>query len=217
MEVGVETISDKFLVKGAKNYVKRNLWKDGVILDEPQLEVKGIEMKKSNTSEVAADMQQVLVNILLDSKNIPQDFNLLIDVLDKNFSRLPWDYIASHGRINNKLDNYDEGNQNARGARNALRYLNKVIASGDNPLIMPFQDFPKQINGHYTSPYKGEVLILSFDEEDIPILKEKGFVPDYRDLKRSQIHLKAQPFLNLIDTDFYRIKAQNAVGDDMAL
>ncbi len=82
---------------------------------------------------------------------------------------------------------------------------------------MPFENFPKKINGHYASPYKGERLVLSFDEEDIPILKEMGFVPDFRDLKRSQIHLKSDPFLNLVGLDMYKIKAQSAVGDDMEL
>lgn len=217
MEVGVETISDKFLIKAAKNYVQRNVWMKGVRLSVPQLEVKGIEMKKSNTSVVAADMQEVLVNILLDSNNIEKDFSTLINALDKEFKNLPWEYLAPRGRIANNLTDYQEGNYNARGARNAQTYLNKVINTGDNPFVLSFKVFPKIVNNHYVSVYKGESFVLSFDEEDIPNLKEIGFVPDFEDLKRSQIHLKAEPWLNLVDVDYYSIKARKMISSDMIL
>ena len=217
MYVGLETISDKFIVKAAKNYVKRNVWKDGTRLDEPQLEIKGISMKKRNTSQFSADMQSVLVGILMDSDDIPRDFKILMEVIDKNFSSFPWEYIAPKGALNNKIDDYDIGNRNARGARNARDYLNVHFQPGDNPYIMPFKEFPKKLNGKFVSPYKGDSLALSFDKENISNLMKLGFRPDMEDLKRSQVYLKAEPFLKLIDTDFYKIQAQTKVSSDMIL
>lgn len=217
MNVEVETISDKFYVKAAKNYVKRNLWKDGTILEEPQLEIKGISMKKRNTSRISADMQGTLIDILYNSQSIEDDAKLLIDVIDKNFIRLPWTYLAPKGAINNELHKYDISNRNARGARNAQKYFNKRFNPGDNPFIMPFKTYPKKLNGKFVSPYDGENLVLSFDEEDIPKIKEAGFVPNWKELKRSQIFLKAEPFLSLLNTDYYKLKAKTMVGDDMVL
>jgi len=218
MTVDVETISDKFIVKAAKNYVKRNLYRDGVILEEPQLEVKGIEMKKSNTSRLASDMQQTILNILLDSQTIKEDFELLMNVLDKNIHKLPWDYVAPKGAINNDMDHYKEGHYNSRGAKNARKYFNKHILPGENPFILPFKEFPKKLNGHFVSPYKrGESFVLSFDKEDIQKIQEAGFIPDWEDLKRSQLKMKSDPFLSLLDTDFYKAVAQTKVSDDMQL
>lgn len=218
MNVEVETISDKFIVKAAKNYVKRNLYRDGVVLKEPQLEVKGIEMKKRNTSKVAADMQETIVKILLDSQTIKEDFQILMKVLDNNINKLPWDYVAPRGGIQNNMNEYDEGNYNARGARNALKYFNVYYQAGDNPYIMPFKIYPKKLNGNFVSSYKqGESLVLSFDKEDIPKLKSLGFVPDWEDLKRSQIKLKSDPFLALFDTDFDKAKIKDKISDDMEL
>jgi len=217
MKVGLESISDKFLVKAAKNYVKRNVWMDGTRLDTPQLEIKGISMKKRNTSRFSADMQEVLVNILLDSEDIPSDFKLLMKVIDDNFEKFPWDYIAPKGALNNDMDEYVVGHYNSRGARNARDYFNKIFNPGDNPYIIPFEKFPKKLNGKFVSPYKGNELVLSFDEEDIEKIKEEGFVPNYKDLKRSQVYLKAEPFLSLIDTDFYKLKAESEISNDMIL
>jgi len=215
MSVGVETISDKFIVKGAKNYVKRNIYKDGTFLEKPQLEVKGIEMKKRNTSEFVADMQETLINILLDSDNVEDEFKLLVKVLNKHFSNLPWEYIAPRGAINKNLDEYEGENHNARGARNARKYFNKYFDVGSNPRIMPFKIFPKKLNGYFVSAFKGN-FVLSFDEEDIPKL-QNDFVPDYDDLKRSQIRLKTIPFLDLVDLNYDEILAEGKVSDDMML
>jgi len=217
MEVSLETVSDKFLVKAAKNYIKRNLYKDGTVLDEPELEVKGVSQKKRNTSRFAADMQEVIFGILLDSKEIENDLNKLINVLDKNIHKLPWEYVAPKGALNNKVEEYDESNHNARGARNAMRYLNKVFNPGDNPFIMPFKEYPKKLNGKFVSPYKGgESLVLSFGLEDIQELKELGFKPDWNDLKRTQIDAKSKPFLEMIGTDYTDI-TKPIIGDDMDL
>jgi len=217
MKVGLETISDKFWVKAAKNYVKRNLWKDGQILDKAELEIKGISQKKRNTSKFSADLQSTMIDILLDSPNVEEDFKLLMKVLDSRFETLPWTYIAPKGAINSEIDDYDLGNRNARGARNTRDYFNKYFNPGDNPYIMPFSQFPKKLNGKFVTPYKGDTIVLSFDEEDVEELKNLGFVPDYEELKRSQLNEKSKPFLSLMNTSYYQMRALNKVSNDMEL
>ena len=58
---------------------------------------------------------------------------------------------------------------------------------------------------------------MSFNEEDIESIKELGFVPDYEELKRSQLNEKSKPFLSLMNTDYYSIKALTEVSNDMEL
>ncbi|KKK89006.1 hypothetical protein LCGC14_2737450, partial [marine sediment metagenome] len=52
ISIGVETISDKVYVDVPKHYIKRNWYVDGQILDKPELEIKGMDLKKRATSQV---------------------------------------------------------------------------------------------------------------------------------------------------------------------
>jgi hypothetical protein len=188
-----------------------------------------MDLKKRATSKIGADIQNQLVKIMFGGYDDPlPEMRKYLSKLDSNIEEKPWTYLCKHGALNKHLENYPDSNQAATGARNALKYLDKYYKPGSNPYIGIFNRYPNSFNGKFTNSgivikedgdkkiMKGEDLVLSFEEEDIPELKEAGFDLNYESIRRSECHLKSQHILNMYNTDYYKITQENT-GDILAL
>jgi len=192
IKIKPENIADKFFVHEKKHYVKRNIWKDGVILEKPDLDIKGLMLKKRSSSFIGQDLQLKLLDVLIEEPKVKEGFKRVIKEFDKKIEKEPWSYICPRGAINKRLSDYPETNQARRGAENAIKHLQKHFQPGDNPFLGVFN-----------------IGTLSFDEGDEETLKEMGFRLDYSELRRSQLQLKAEPFLELLGLNYRQIIAQS--------
>jgi len=87
ISIGLETISDKFFVDTMKHYIKRNLYAEGVILDKPELEIKGMDLKKRATSVIGSELQEKLIDVIFESKNSEEDLKDYIVNFDKKIEK----------------------------------------------------------------------------------------------------------------------------------
>ena len=213
INIGLETISDKFYVDTMKHYVKRNLWSDGVILDEPEFEIKGMDLKKRATSQLAADVQRKLIEIMFGDDDPVPKMIVYLSNINTNLRDMNWSYVCKRGALNKPLDKYSAGHQSARGARNSQKYLDKQYLPGSNPFLGVFKEMPEQLNGKFIS-VKGN-FILSFDAEDIPELMEAGFELNYDRIIETELFKKTEHMLGVFGEDYYSIVESNEEGDFM--
>lgn len=208
IDIDLETVSPTFYIDGKKHYVKWNKYVDGTILDEPELEVKGMDLKKRATSKLGADVQENLIKMLRDGLDAMEEY--LVD-LDNQLEDMPWTYVCKRGALNKHLDEYPDSNESATAARNFLKYFGRYYQPGSNPYLGVFEKYPRKINGQFVVA-DGD-LKLSFLEEDVEMLKELGFELNFDSIRKSQIHLKSQHLLGIYNTDFYEIVQSADQGD----
>jgi DNA polymerase elongation subunit (family B) len=213
INIGLETISDKFFVDTMKHYVKRNLWSDGVELDEPELEIKGLDLKKRATSQLAADVQRELIKIMFDEDDPIEKMANYLSIINNTIKGMNWGYVCKRGALNKPLDKYSIGNQSARGARNSQKYLDKQYLPGSNPFLGVFKETPEKLNGKFIS-ISGD-FVLSFDAEDIPGLIKAGFELNYDRIIDTELFKKTEHILGVFGEDYYSIVESNDSGDFM--
>ncbi len=213
ISIGVETISDKVYVDVPKHYIKRNWYVDGQILDKPELEIKGMDLKKRATSQVAADLQTKLANCLFYEKDPLEVITEYLIELDKCLEEKEWDYVCKRAPLQQRLDKYLEGNESATGARNAVMYLGTDFKPGDNPFLGVFSAYPSKMNGKFVKASGN--LKLSFYKEDIPKLKELNFKLNYDNIRNTQLDAKSKHLLAMFGEDYDSIIEGGQTGDMM--
>lgn len=211
IRIDVEAIADKYYVDGKKHYVQRNLWFDGVWLKEPELEVKGMDLKKRATSKLGAQNQAELINALFYSDEPLDTIRDYIIEIDNKLEELDWDFVCKHGPLNKHLEEYDDSNQSATGGRNMFKYFGKYYTPGSNPYIAVFKRFPSTINGKPVD--ESDSMVLSFETEDIPMLKELGFELDWDEIRRAECSVKTEHLLGLFNESWYDIVENASVGN----
>ena len=216
ISIGLETISDKVYVDVPKHYIKRNWYVDGQILDKPELEIKGMDLKKRATSQVAADMQKELANCLFYKEDPLDSMRDYCVELDSVLEEKEWDYVCKRAPLQKRLDKYLESSESATGARNAVKYLGTEFKPGDNPFLGVFKDYPSKINGNFVES-NGRNLKVSFYSEDIPKLKELGFKLNYDNIRNTQLFAKSEHLLAMFGEDYYSLVESGQMGDVMLL
>jgi len=203
IDIGLETISDQFYVDVKKHYIKRNLYSEGVILDKPELEIKGMEMKKRATSQLSADVQKGLIDAIFNAKDpITQMQNFLVDLND-NLESMDWTYVCKRAGLNKRIDDYPETNQSARAARNSMKFLGHTFSPGANPFLGKFSVYPRKFRDRMVVG-NGDFLI-SFYEEDVPELLKAGFGLNWDYIRETQIQKKSEHLLEIFNEDFYSL------------
>jgi len=213
IHIGLETISDKMYVDVPKHYIKRNWYVDGQILDKPELEIKGMDLKKRATSKVAAALQIKLANCLFYEEDPLEAIKEYLVELDNILEEKEWDYLCKRAPLQKRLDKYPEGNESATAARNAVNYLGTEFKPGDNPYLGVFTDYPSKMNGKFVRS-SGD-LKLSFYEEDIPKLKELKFKLNYNNIRNTQLDAKSKHLLAMFGEDYNSIIEAGEMGDMM--
>ncbi len=213
IHIGVETISDKIYVDVPKHYIKRNWYVDGQILDKPELEIKGMDLKKRATSQVAADLQKKLTHCLFYEKYPLEAITEYLIELDKVLEEKEWDYVCKRAPLQKRLDKYPDSNESATGARNAVSYLSTQFQPGDNPFLGVFSHYPSKMNGKFVKAW-GD-LKLSFYKEDIPKLKELNFKLNYDNIRSTQLDAKSKHLLAMFGEDYYSLIESGQIGDMM--
>ncbi len=213
IKMGVETISDKVYVDVPKHYIKRNWYVDGQILDKPELEIKGMDLKKRATSQIAADLQKELANCLFYEKDPLEAITDYIVELDDSLEEKEWDYVCKRAPLQKRLDKYPDSNESATAAKNAVKYLGTDFKPGDNPFLGVFKDYPSKINGHFVEANGN--LKVSFYKEDIPKLKELKFKLNYDNIRNTQLFAKSEHLLAMFGEDYYSLVESGSMGDVM--
>ncbi len=213
IKIGLETISDKMYVDAKKHRIERNIYVDGEILDKPELKIVGMDLKKRSTSQVSADLQKKLTNCLFYSDDPITDMIEYCADLDKKLESMDWDYVCKRGPLQKRLDLYLDSNESATAAKNAIKYLGIDFKPGDNPFLGVFKDYPPKINGYFVDSV-GD-LKVSFYKEDIPKLKELGFVLNYNNIRNTQLHAKSKHILEIFHEDYDSLVESASMGDMM--
>ncbi|KKL55213.1 hypothetical protein LCGC14_2257660, partial [marine sediment metagenome] len=214
IKIGLETISDKIYVDVKKHYIKRNWYVDGQVLEKPELEIKGMDLKKRSTSQIAADLQNKLAHCLFYEEDPLEVISNYIIELDKSLKEKDWDYVCKRAPLQKRLDKYPDGNESATGARNAVKYLGIDFKPGDNPFLGVFKKFPSRINGKFVES-NGDNFKLSFYKEDIPKLKELKFKLNYNNIRSTQLDAKSKHLLSMFGEDWDSIVESGQTGDMM--
>ena len=215
IKIGLETISDKVYVDVPKHYIKRNLYVNGEILDKPELEIKGMDMKKRATSQVSADLQKNLSHCLFYEKEPLEAMTEYCVELDSTLEEKEWDYVCKRAPLQKRLDKYPDTNESATAARNAVKYLGTDFKPGDNPFLGVFKDYPSEINGKFVESRSD--LKLSFYKEDIPKLKKLKFKLNYDNIRNTQLYKKSEHLLAMFGEDYYSLVEAGETGDMMNL
>lgn len=213
INIGLETISDKIYVDVKKHYIKRNVYANGVTLDKPELEIKGMDLKKRSTSQVSADLQNKLADCLFYEKYPLESITDYCISLDDTLKEKNWDYVCKRAPLQKRLDKYPESNESATGARNAVKYLGTKFQPGDNPFLGVFREYPSKINGKFVDCMTD--LKLSFYKEDIPKLKKLGFKLNYKNIRNTQLCAKSNHLLSIFGEDFDSLIESAQMGDMM--
>ncbi len=198
-----------------KHYIKRNVYVDGVILDKPELEIKGMDLKKRATSQLGADNQLSLINAIFEEK---EPFDVIKEYIcdtDYKLKDMDWTYVCKRGALNKDLSMYPPSNQSATGARNMLRLFGKYYQAGSNPFIGVFNKYPPEVNGNFLNGKND--FVLSFDEEDVKKLKEMGFELNIDVIRDTQCASKTDSILSLFGEDWYSLVELGNSGEMMLI
>lgn len=215
ISIGLETISDKVYVDVPKHYIKRNWYVDGQVLDKPELEIKGMDLKKRATSQVAADLQKRLAHCLFYEKDPLGTMREYAVELDSSLEGKDWDYLCKRAPLQKRIDKYPESNESATAAKNAIKYLGTEFKPGDNPFLGVFKDYPTKINGKFVESHSD--LKVSFYKEDIPKLKKLGFKLNYDNIRSTQLFAKSEHVLAMFGEDWGSLVEAGNMGDMMML
>jgi len=201
--IDLETISDKLYMDTMKHYIKRNVYVNGVKLDKPEMEIKGMDLKKRATSKIASELQENIVKIIFESENELEDIKKYIKEFDKNLEQRKWIDVCKRGAINKKLSEYYTNNQSAVAARNTFKYLGKYYEPGSNPFLGVFSRYPQMMNNKVIR-CNGD-FVMSFDEEDEEYLKKMGFDLNWKRIRKTECFTKTKHLLSLFNTNYYDI------------
>jgi len=215
VKLDLEVIVDKAYVSGKKHYVFRCPYKDGVWLNKPELEVKGMDLKKRATSQIGADNQINLINCLFDYEEPEEGMTEYIKKTDRNLKNMKWSYLCKRGPLRKELEKYPDSNQSATAARNMYKYFGKYFGPGSNPYLGVFSKFPKEINGIRVD--ENENMVLSFDSDDEDMLKSVGFELSLEDIRNTQCQAKTDQILSLIGTSWSELVSQSETGGFLML
>lgn len=228
IDIDLETISDKFFVDTMKHYIKRNLYAEGVILDKPELEIKGMDLKKRATSVIGAELQEALIDIIFETErneeiDIEDSIRNYISKFDRRLDSRSWSDVCKRGPLNKSLDKYPVSNQSAMAARNTLKYLGRYYGPGSNPYLAVFSQYPSNINGKFLN-VNGKDFVLSFDKQDEAELKkfkdEDGkelFKLNWARIRESECFKKTDHLLSIFNTNYYEIVEASDIGDSLAI
>jgi DNA polymerase I len=185
-EIEIEDYSERFYQAGKKKrYAKRVTWKEGMafgeVMDEPEIEIKGFEYKRSDTPPLLADLQKnVLQGIMAGMSD--SDLRGLVFEAGEKITRtgVDWDYIGIPGGIGKRLGTYDNPGAHIRASKNANELLGLGFGKGDKPSRVYLE--PKDVTVGETTE---RIDVIAFDrgEElepiesqisvDVPTMREK--------------------------------------------
>lgn len=215
LKFDLETIFDKFYVDAKKHYVGRAVYQNGTWLDKPELEVKGMDLKKRATSKLGADNQINLINAMFDYEDPIDGIKKYIRETDEKLSEMEWDYCCKRGPLKKELEKYPASNQSATAARNMEKYFGKRFEPGSNPYLGVFNKFPPEVNGIRIE--ERDHLVLSFDSEDIQMLKKLGFKLNIEKIRETECRAKTNHILGLFNTNWDECLTQSELGGFMML
>jgi len=209
IKIGLETISDKFYVESKKHYIKRNLYAEGVKLDKPELEIKGMDLKKRATAKVGAELQEKIIGFIFKSQDPDKDVKKYIFDFDNNLKHKKWSEVCKRGPLQKSLDLYPESNETARAGLNTLKYMDRYYGPGSNPFLGAFKKYPNKMNGKFLT-CNGDFKML-FDRNDEEDLKKAGFDLNW-EIIREMCHKKTLHLLNIFGTNYYDVVEEMSCG-----
>lgn len=216
ISMGLETISSKFFVDTMKHYIKLNVYANGVKLDEPELEIKGMDLKKRATSVIGSELQEKLIDVIFKSENSEKKLKEYIVEFDKGLEKRSWYDVCKRGPLNKSLDKYPASNQSAMAARNTLKYLGRYYGPGSNPYLGVFSEYPSSLNGKFLNS-SGKDFVLSFDREDEEELKKFGFKLNWERIRETECHKKTEHLLSVFGIDYCNIVEGAEIGDSLLI
>jgi DNA polymerase I len=138
-EIEIEDYSERFFQAGKKKrYAKYVTWKEGMPfdeeMDEPEIDVKGFEYKRSDTAPLLADLQKEVLYAIVTDASESEIRRLIFEAGEAISRQTPdWDYIGIPGGIGKRLAEYDSPGAHIRASKNANELLGLGLGKGDKP------------------------------------------------------------------------------------
>lgn len=216
-EIKLEKIYSKFfMAKGAtgkaakKRYCGQIILKDG----KTKLDVKGFDIKRSDTSEFASTLQQKLIETVLTEKSKEELIEEIANELN-TIDKLPFEKIAIPSAISKPLrGGYKKNPIQKRAAENANKYLGTHYEYGSKPLRLYIQ-VPSLEEVYPRSHKKTEAERKELEKElknlnviafDSSITLPEWIRVDYPRMLKLTVKPKIEKFLESLDITWEEVK-----------
>jgi DNA polymerase elongation subunit (family B) len=140
MKIEFEKHYKKFLAGAKKRYAGYVVWKDGQQTD--QMEFAGYEVRRSDNSKVAKQIQrQIMTMILRDGKTRQEVFNYIEQEINKirNLD-YTYDQIALPTKLEKNIDEYEANLPQCRAAKWANKNINTEYSAGSKFMLLYVED-----------------------------------------------------------------------------
>jgi len=204
-DLGFKKLYSSFLLVARKYYAGKTIWDEKKEwLKEPEYDFKGIEVIRSDSSNLERETLETIIKMILSDKSVAE-IKVYWDKIIRNFWNKVYNYLEiSYPLQIKKPFNYYNHNPkekqhlpaHIRSALYSNKYLNTDFEAGDKPRRLPIKS--KKI---WTLKFKGEDIKLLLKDVSIA---EDMFIPDWViqsiDYKRIYKRLadKVTKLLNLI-------------------
>jgi DNA polymerase elongation subunit (family B) len=171
--INLEKIYDAFFMSVKKRYCGRIITKEGKV----EKDVKGLDTKRSDTSDFAAELQDRLIDTLLQGRKRGELAQQIADDLNK-IATLPLTKISVPSAISKPLKIYKNNPIQKRAALNSNTYLDTHFDFGSKPLriyiIPPPRELVHTRSGKKTEAEKKEqemeikkLNVIAFDSTTV--------------------------------------------------
>lgn len=188
-----------------KRYVTEITIKDGRVLDEPQMNIKGFEAIRSDRAQITIDSQKYVFDKLMHEDDPEESVMKYINDLNDNFSDLDINDIGIPFGLSKDLDEYGEvGKRKPMPQHRGAKYMNQNVYKSDmiskkmkgKPMYIYVSEITGDLPKTYSAatPEDGEpVDAISFaDSRDIP----SEIIIDYRTMYEKTVVNTLEPVFN---------------------
>ena len=183
--IKLEKIYDRFFMAKKKRYCGRIVSLSG----EKKIDVKGLDVKRSDTSNFSRELQEELIRTILEGKSSGDIAKRIAERINR-YDSLPLEEIGVPSAISKPFNEYRANSIQKRAAENSNKYLNTKFSYGDKPkrvYIVPPQEYQVDKNiSREESKVMKELDVIAFDENtkfskwvrvDYPRMIEKTVKP----------------------------------------
>jgi len=200
--IKLEKIYDRFFMAKKKRYCGRIVTLSG----EKKIDVKGLDVKRSDTSNFSRKLQEELIKTILEGRTSGDIAKRIAERINK-YDSLPLEEIGVPSAISKPFNEYRANSIQKRAAENSNQYLGTKFDYGDKPkriYIIPPQEYEVDKNiPKFESKIKKDLNVIAFDENTkFP----KWVKVDYPKMIQKTVKPKIVKFLEALDLSWEDIE-----------
>lgn len=193
-KVKIDAIYSKLLLIKKKRYSGLLIYKSDQLLETPILDVKGMDVKRSNSPKISKLIQEELLKVIFQDANIDGIKNLLGTTIEKiKNHEIPLLDVGVPTQVKKSLDNYKKNTIHIKAIKYSNEYLGTNFQKGSKPKWVYIKEVPSGFQS---------TNVIAFDEDtDIP----EGFEIDWNTMIEKTVKDKVDDILDSIDLDYNKL------------